>query len=76
MKMITINVHDHVYERIKTHAERSGASASELIRTAMSEYAGTHIPEHTSIFDSQPLSVGRILHDLNPEEDLLGEMLS
>jgi len=76
MKMITINVDDHVYDRIKTHAERSRTSASELIRTAMAEYAGTHVPHHTSIFDSEPVSVGRILHDLSAEDDMLDEMLS
>ena len=76
MKMITINVDDHMYERIKTHAERSGTSASELIRTAMAEYADTNIPHHTSIFDSEPISVGRILSDLSAEDDLLDEMLS
>jgi|GEM_PF-685784 len=75
MKMITINVDDHVYERIKTHAERSGTSASELIRTAMAEYASTHIPHHTSIFDSEPISVERILSDLSAEDDLLDEMI-
>lgn len=76
MKMITVNVDDHVYNRIKDHAEQSGRSASELIREAMAEYESTRIPHRTSIFDSQPSSVGRVLRDLSSDDDILNEMLS
>ena len=76
MKMITVNVDDHVYNRIKTHAEQSGRSASELIREAMAEYESRRIPHRTSIFDSEPSSVGRVLQDLSSADDILNEMLS
>lgn len=76
MKMVTINVEEHVYRRFQDTAARSHRSASELIREAMAEYADRMIPEEKSIFDDPPARVGTIYHLSAEDDDLLGEMLS
>lgn len=39
MRMITINVDETVYERLRSYAGRTGRPTSELIREAMADYA-------------------------------------
>ena len=76
MRTITIKVEEEVYEAFQEEAKKTTHSASELIRRAMEEYKEAHIAGGTSIFDHEPVSVGRVTHPLDEEDDLLGEMLS
>ena len=55
-------------------ADKRRESASKLIRDAMSEYKDRHLSRQRSIFDHEPVSVGSVLKDLGPEDDLLEEM--
>jgi len=42
---------------------------------AMEEYRIRHLHGAFSIFDGAPASVGRIIHDVSEDDDLLEEML-
>jgi hypothetical protein len=75
VKTITLYVPEDQYAAFQKYAKRTGSSASELIRSAMSEYYGTHIARDQSVFDSEPASVGRVLKPLIEDDDLLDEML-
>lgn len=76
MRVVTINVDETVYERLRSYAGRTGRPTSELIREAMADYASERIPAPQSIFDGEPYHVGAVLRDLSAEDDLLDEMLS
>ena len=76
MKTITIHVPEDTYRAFQEHAARSNHSASELIRNAMDDYYRSHLSQGGSIFDHEPISVGRVLSELGPDDDLLGEMIS
>ncbi|TVR72719.1 MAG: ribbon-helix-helix protein, CopG family [Spirochaetaceae bacterium] len=76
MKMITINVDEHIYRQFRDTAARSDRSASELIREAMAMYTSHMIPDERSIFDDPPARVGTIYRVSAEDDDLLSEMLS
>ncbi|MFP4376195.1 MAG: ribbon-helix-helix protein, CopG family [Spirochaetales bacterium] len=75
MKTITIHVPEATYSSFQEFAQRTGTTASELIRAAMHEYYEANIRRAGSIFDSEPARVGRVVHPLSAEDDLLEEML-
>ncbi|TVR57318.1 MAG: CopG family transcriptional regulator [Spirochaetaceae bacterium] len=75
MKTITIHVAEDTYAAFQERARKGGASASELIREAMSEYAARHFPTGTSIFDHAPAKAGKAIRPLERDDDLLEEML-
>ena len=75
MKTITIHVTEDTYAAFQERARMCGASASELIRDAMSEYVEHHFPTGASIFDHAPADVGQVLRPLGADDDLLEEML-
>lgn len=75
MKTITINVSEEAYRAFKEYAARHDRTASELIRNAMDEYRKTYLAKDRSIFDDPPASVGAVLKDLSPDDDILEEML-
>ncbi|MFP4426620.1 MAG: CopG family transcriptional regulator [Spirochaetaceae bacterium] len=75
MRMVTINVDDNTYDAFKQEAEKRAVSASSLIREAMEEYRERRIGSSRSIFDHEPASVGKVIRELGPDDDLLGEML-
>jgi hypothetical protein len=75
MKTITLYVSEDQYAAYQEHAKRTGASASELIRSAMDEYYGAHIAQSASVFDGEPATVGKVMHPLDSSDDLLDEMV-
>lgn len=75
MKTITVNVSEPVYRDFQTHAKAHDRTASELIRQAMEEYRRSHLRATGSLRDLQPVSLGKVLEPLKPDDDLLGEML-
>ena len=75
MKTITIHVPEETYAAFQDRAKEREASASELIREAMSEYAKRHFPSGTSVFDHEPADVGEVRRPLDRDDDLLGEMI-
>lgn len=75
MKTITIHVEEDAYAAFQRRAKEREESASELIREAMAEYAERHFGTGSSVFDHAPASVGRMLRPLDPDDDLIEEML-
>jgi hypothetical protein len=75
MKTITINVSEPVYRDFQDYARRRDRTTSELIREAMELYRLQKIRSRTTLRDLQPSSVGGVLRDLTPADDLLEEML-
>ncbi len=75
MKTITINVSDPVYAEFRRAARAMGRPTSELIREAMEDYSQSRLKPRNHLRHFEPLSVGRVLHDLSQEDDLLEEML-
>lgn len=76
MKTITINVSEPVYRGFKEYARLHDRTTSALIREAMEEYLSGKLLAKTSLRDLKPVSVGRVLQEMSPEDDLLGEMLN
>lgn len=75
MKTITMHVEEDVYASFQRRAKDREASASELIREAMSEYAERHFGVGSSVLDHAPASVGKVIRPLERDDDLLEEML-
>lgn len=75
MKTITVNVSEPVYRDFQEHARVNDRTTSELIREAMELYRDQHIRSRTNLRDLRPLSLGKVLKPLGPEDDLLEEML-
>jgi len=76
MKTITVNVSAPVYRDFQDFARRSDRTTSELIREAMAAYRDQHIRSGQSLRASRPpLSLGDVLRPLEPDDDLLQEML-
>lgn len=76
MKTITVNVPEPVYEEFQQYAKRVDRKAAELIREAMELYRRQHIQRRTSLRARRPAaSVGGSFRALEPDDDLLGEML-
>ena len=75
MKTITINVSEPVYAEYRRAARAMGRPTSELIREAMEAYRRTHLTPRADLGPFQPVSLGRILRPLVPDDDLLAEML-
>ena len=75
MKAITINVSEPVYRDFQEFAKIADRTISELIREAMASYRDLYIRPRKSLRNLQPLSLGKVLKPLSPEDDLLGEML-
>ncbi len=75
MKTITIYVAEDAYAAFQSRAKESEASASELIREAMAEYAERHFGTGSSVFDHAPASVGAVIRPLERNDDLMEEML-
>ena len=76
MKTITINVSEPVYAEFQAAARAAGRPTSELIREAMELYRSSRLRPQGSLADFQPRSVGRVLSDLDQNDDLLDEMIS
>lgn len=76
MKTITINVSEPVYRDFQRFAKVRDRTASELIREAMEDYHERRIVRSTTLADLSPVSVGRVLSPLGPDDDLLQEMLA
>ena len=76
MKTISINVSEPVYRDFQRFARARDRTASELIREAMEDYRERRIVRSTSLADLTPVSVGRVLRPLGPDDDLLQEMLA
>jgi hypothetical protein len=76
VKTITVNVSELVYREFQQLAKSQDRTTSELIREAMQAYRDLHIRPRQSLKDLQPLSLGKVLKPLSPEDDLLGEMLN
>ena len=75
MKTITINVSEPVYTDFKEYAGRTDRTTSELIREAMEEYHANRIRSRTSLRESQPASLGKVLKPLSIDDDLFDEMI-
>lgn len=76
MKTVTINVSEPVYTDFQDYSRRVDRTTSELIREAMELYRDQRIaPKPGSVLDIKPVSVGKVLRPLGPDEDLLEEML-
>jgi len=75
MKTITIHVSEDTYTTFQDRAKEREASASELIREAMSEYAARHFSTGASVFDHAPAGAGEMIRPLERDDDLLEEML-
>ena len=75
MKTITVNVAEPIYRDFQAYAKAHDRTASELIRQAMEEYRKNHLLPGVSLHELQPVSVGKVLHPLTQDDDLLGEML-
>jgi predicted transcriptional regulator len=75
MKTITVNVSEPVYEDFQAFAKRVDRKTSELIREAMELYRQARIQRQTTLRDRQAATVGGPILPLNPENDLLEEML-
>ena len=75
MKTITINVSEPVYRQFQAYAKKHDRTASELVRQAMEEFSRAHFRPAGRLCDLQPVSVGRVLRPLAPDDDLLEEML-
>jgi hypothetical protein len=75
MKTITINVSEPVYEAFRQASRRQGRPTSELIREAMESYRRQHLRPRSDLKGFRPVSAGRVLRPLTPDDDLLGEML-
>ena len=75
MKTISINVSEPVYRDFQRFARARDRTASELIREAMEDYRERRIYRSTTLADLTPVSVGRVLRPLGPDDDLLQEML-
>jgi hypothetical protein len=74
MRTITINVSEPVYEEFRRASRSQGRPTSELIREAMESYRRQVLRPRTDLRDFRPLTLGRMLKPLSPEDDLLGEM--
>jgi len=74
MKTITINVSEPVYEEFRRASRSQGRPTSELIREAMESYRRQVLRPRTDLQDFRPLTLGRMLKPLSPDDDLLGEM--
>lgn len=75
MKTITINVSEPIYRDFQRLARARDRTASELIREAMEDFRERRIARSTTLADLNPVSVGRVLKPLGPDDDLLEEML-
>lgn len=75
MKTITINVSEPVYAEYRRAARAMGRPTSELIREAMEAYRRSHLTPEADLRQFQPVSLGRVLRPLSPDDDLLDEML-
>lgn len=75
MKTITINVSEPVYRDFQEHARQHDRTASELIREAMEEFRERKMRPRTSLRDLRPVSVGAVLRGMEPDDDLLAEMM-
>jgi len=76
MKTITVNVSDPIYRDFSSHAKEVGNSAAGLIRQAMEDYHHQFILRQTTLRSRRPASVGAVVMPIEPEDDLLGEMLN
>ena len=75
MKTITINVSEPVYRDFQEYARAVDRPAAEVIRQAMEEYRDRRIRRRASIREVEPLRLGKMLRDIEPEADLFEEML-
>ena len=75
MKAITIKVPEPVYRDFRRLARAQGRTTSELIRQAMDEFHERRVARSTTLADLNPVSVGRVLKPLSPDDALLAEML-
>ena len=75
VKTITIHVPEDTYRAFQERAAQTRQSASSLIRDAMDEYYRNHMSAGGSIYDGEPVALGRTLADLSQDDDLLDEML-
>jgi hypothetical protein len=74
MKTITINVSEPVYLAYRQYAKRSDRNTSELIREAMEAYRDRLMRPRQTIRNLPPISLGKVLQPLGPDDDLLEEM--
>lgn len=78
MKTISVNVPDGVYEDLQDYARQKGRSAEDLVRAAVEtlKFSSNQQPvPRTSALALRPLDLGKVLHPLNGNDDLLGDML-
>jgi hypothetical protein len=75
MKTITINVSEPVYADFKAASQTAGRPTSELIREAMEFYRRERLRPAGDLRSFRPRSAGRVLHDLEAQDDLLQDML-
>lgn len=75
MRTITVNVSDPVYDEFQRAARAKGRPTSELIREAMENYRRAYLGRRGDLTHLAPISVGTVLEELGPEDDLLDEML-
>jgi hypothetical protein len=68
MRPISLRVEVEVYRSLKSLAERTGRSVSELIREAMSEYVGRKIGHGPSLLDLPAHPSGALLKPWSREE--------
>lgn len=76
MKTITINVSKPTYREFQQFAKAQDRTTSELIRAAMDEYRKRHINKQHTLRDISPVSVGKILTPMGPDDDVLNEMIN
>lgn len=76
MKTITVNVSELTYREFQEYAKRKDRKTSELIHEAMELYREQNIADSgaRSLRDLRPRSMGKVLHPLDADDDLLGEM--
>lgn len=74
MKTITINVSEPVYRSFRQYARQHDRTTSELIREAMQVYTERLMQPRHTVRGMAPLTLGKVLRPLGPNDDILEEM--
>lgn len=74
MRLVTIGVDEETNAAFEEEARKRGVSVAALIGYAMQEYKELHLSNSPSLFDHPPASVGTVISELGPEDDLMDEM--
>ncbi len=74
MKTITVNVSEPVYRAHLQHAKCYARDTSEFIREAMDAYRDRLMRPRQTIRNLPPISLGKVLRPLAPDDDLQEEM--